>query len=75
MRAALAMEAGDAFEIAFGDFAGEFVGEGGDVFFGEEGRLLRGGGESGGEEKRDGEQGAVHAGHSSGDWGEKPERA
>src|SRR5580704_18383066 len=43
LRAALAMEAGDAFEIAFGDFAGEFLSERGDVAFAEEGRLGGGG--------------------------------
>src|SRR5580704_9865325 len=72
LRAALTMEAGDAFQITLGDFAGEFLGEGGDVFFGEEGWLLGEGRERACGEKNDGEQSAdaVHAasggrGHSS----------
>jgi hypothetical protein len=40
-RTALTVEASDAFEVALGGFAGEFVGEGGDVLFGEERRFLR----------------------------------
>ncbi len=57
LRAALAMEAGDPFEIAFGDFAGEFLSKGTDIFFGEQ-RRLGSGGESSGEEESDGELGA-----------------
>src|ERR1700733_9854040 len=56
------MEASDAFEIALGELAGEFLGEGGNVFFGEQRRLLRGGRKRAGTQKSAGDQDAiVHA--------------
>src|ERR1700733_15426240 len=56
------MEASDAFEIALGDLAGEFLGEGGNVVFGEQRRLLRGGRKRAGAQKSAGDQDAiVHA--------------
>src|SRR4029077_13872718 len=52
LRAALAVEAGDAFEIALGGFAGEFLGERGDVFFRKECTFLRDGGGRSQQEQR-----------------------
>src|SRR5579862_5783126 len=65
LRTALAMEAGDAFEVALGDFAGEFVGEGGDGLFGEERGFLGGGGESRAEETYDDRNAGADAGHAA----------
>ena len=80
LRAALAMEARDAFEIAFGDFAGEFLGERGDVFSGRSGGFCAADGiavatEKSGDDGWDAD--AMRScvlrrkGHSSGDWGKK----
>ena len=63
LRAALAMEAGDAFEIAFGDFAGEFLSERGDVAFAEEGRL--GGGGKRESAENNGDEECADVGHAS----------
>src|SRR5207344_1490080 len=41
LRAALPVQARQTFEIALGGFAAELVSEGGDVFFREQGGLLR----------------------------------